>query len=265
MNQIPRPIKNILQQIKNSYPYRKPLQELSHAQFYPHHYLLGIFFNPFYFGRLNLLNHSRTMAPKIGGDILDVGCGIKPYQQLYKYKKYIGMEIDTPEMRQNKNIDVFYNGKNFPFQNASFDSVVCNQVLEHIFEPYMFLSEINRVLKENGKLFLTVPFIWDEHLQPFDYGRYSSFGLKYLMEKHGFEVLEYKKSCNGVNFFFQLINASIYKMTLKHIRHKYFYYLGTMFLTAPFTILGILLNALLPKNNDLFLDNVILVKKVKSL
>jgi len=37
---------------------------------------------------------------------------------------------------------------------------------------------------------MTAPFVWDEHSQPYNYARYSSFGLKFILEKHGFEILE---------------------------------------------------------------------------
>ena len=55
---------------------------------------------------------------------------------------------------------------------------MCNQVLEHVFNPDDFVREIARVLKPGGALLLTVPFVWNEHEQPYDYARYSSFGLR---------------------------------------------------------------------------------------
>ena len=71
--------------------------------------------------------------------------------------------------------------------------MLCNQVLEHVFNPQEFLGELGRVLARGGRLLLTVPFVWDEHEQPFDYARYSSFGLKALLEQHGFRVLQHRK------------------------------------------------------------------------
>ena len=100
----------------------------------------------------------------------------------------------------------------FPFESEQFDSVLCNQVLEHVFNPDFFISEISRVLKPSGKLLLFVPFVWDEHEQPNDYARYSSFALKFMLEKHGFRLISQIKTCADATIIFQLINAYLYKI-----------------------------------------------------
>lgn len=93
----------------------------------------------------------------------------------------------------------------------SYGGVICNQVLEHVFNPDLFLQEIFRVLKPGGKLLMTVPFVWDEHEQPWDYARYSSFGLRSLLERNGFIVDEQRKTNADARVLFQLINAYLYK------------------------------------------------------
>ena len=99
---------------------------------------------------------------------------------LFRSHEHIAARLDYP-----------VNLKQKYFQ--SFDNVVCNQVLEHVFRPEVFLLEIHRVIKPGGNMLMSVPFIWDEHEQPWDYARYSSFGLKYLLENTGFEVIEQRK------------------------------------------------------------------------
>ena len=71
----------------------------------------------------------------------------------------------TALVRQRGEADYFYDGQSFPFKGGSFDVVLTNQVLEHVFNPDVFLSEIHRVLTPDGVLLLTVPFLWDEHEQ----------------------------------------------------------------------------------------------------
>lgn len=162
----------------------------------------------------------------------------------------------------NKNADYYYDGKQFPFHEGEFDSVLSSQVLEHVFNPEVFLSEANRVLKTDGILLLTVPFVWDEHEQPHDYARYSSFGLRYLLEQNGFVILDYRKSMNDIRVIFQMMNAFTYKKTITGN-----FYLNTiiiLLLVAPFNILGEILAWILPKNNDLFLDNIVLAQKTRS-
>lgn len=133
-------------------------------------------------------------------------------------------------------------------------------MLEHVFNPDQFLGEIFRVLKPEGVTLLTMPFVWDEHEQPHDFARYSSFGIKALMEKHGFEIVEQRKSVDDIRVVFQLLNAYIYKITATRI--TWVNLLITLLLIAPFNLLGELLFAVTPRNPDLYLDNIVLAKKI---
>ena len=225
--------------------------------------ILGLFINPFYFARKGLYKNISSLAGTISGKILDVGCGQKPYEGLFRSSQYIGLEIDTPENRQNKKADYYYDGLTFPFQDHEFDGLVVNEVFEHVFNPDDFLNELNRVLKPEGRLLMTVPFCWDEHEQPNDYARYSSFGLRAIVEKHGFKVIENRKSMNDIRVIFQLLNGYLYKKTVSS--NGYLNILTAFFLIAPFTLLGELLSKILPRNNDLYLDNIILAQKMRSL
>ena len=107
---------------------------------------LGIFINPVYFACKGLHQHISALAPHIKGRVLNVGWGSKPYRSLFPASEYIGMEIAGG----NPNADCYYDGNHFPFQDGEFDSMLTSEVLEHIFNPEVFLSEINRVLKEGG-------------------------------------------------------------------------------------------------------------------
>jgi len=221
----------------------------------------GIFTNPFYLARKGLYKNIKDLSVSIIGVVLDAGCGSKPYQCLFKTEKYVGMDIEQSGHDHNlENIDVFYDGKQFPFESDYFDSVLSNQVLEHVFNPDVYLSEIHRTLKKNGHFLITVPFLWDEHEQPYDYARYSSFGLKYLLESHGFQIIETRKSVNDIRAIFQMINVYIYKKTIWARKH-YVHNLVTLILNAPFSILGEILNFILPSNDDLYLDNIIMAIK----
>ena len=78
--------------------------------------LLGIFFNPFWFARKNLLNDIKIFGKKLTGNILDIGCGTKPYKE-YLNGNYKGLEIKD-EKNDNKNIDseiLYFSGKDFTF------------------------------------------------------------------------------------------------------------------------------------------------------
>ena len=130
---------------------------------------------------------------------------------------------------------------------------------EHVFEPDIFLLEIKRVLKPNGKLLLTVPFAWDEHEQPNDFARYSSFGIKYQLEKNGFKIIKQSKSVNDIRVIFQLLNMFIFKKIKS--KNKYFNVIISVLFISWLNILGQIVSFLLPKNDDLYLDNIILAEK----
>ena len=225
--------------------------------------ILGLFFNPFYFARKGLYQNVSELVYSLNGKLLDVGCGTKPYQNICdNVNEYIGLEIDDEGNRNHSFADVFYDGKTIPFEDKKFDCLMSNQVFEHVFNPNEFLKEINRVAKIDAKLLLTVPFVWDEHEQPFDYARYSSFGLKHILNENGFEVIEHRKSNNGIEVIFQLINDYIYKTTLS--KNRYINLASMLFLMAPINILGVVFALVLPKNDDLYLDNIVLAKKVRD-
>lgn len=220
---------------------------------------VGIFVNPFYFARVGLGRAMYQLAPILKGQLLDVGCGTKPYRKMFNVDAYIGLDIDTEASRQRGDADHLYDGTSFPLADSSFDSLLCNQVLEHVFNPDEFLDEINRVLKPGGKLLLTVPFVWDEHEQPYDYARYSSFGLRALLEKHGFTILQHQKLGADATTLFQLINAYLFKITQGWPRLlKYGF---TVTVMALVNFLGVVAGKVLPDNPDLFLDHVVLAEK----
>ncbi len=225
--------------------------------------LIGLFINPFYFARKGLYQTVSSLISNLNGKLLDVGCGTKPYENICNnVNEYIGLEIDDEGNRQHKFADIFYDGKTIPCKDKEFDSILSNQVFEHVFNPNEFLKEVNRVTKMGGVFLMTVPFVWDEHEQPYDYARYSSFGLKHILSENGFEIVQHKKSNNGVEVIFQLINAYLYKITTTN-----FFYLNviiTLVLMAPINIIGLFLSKILPRNNDLYLDNIVLSTKIKN-
>ncbi|MEI3003854.1 MAG: class I SAM-dependent methyltransferase [Victivallales bacterium] len=224
---------------------------------------IGIFFNPFYLTRRALLRNIRELGKHLHGCLLDVGCGSKPYEKWIQADKYIGLEYVPDNTNYSGKADYIYDGHKFPFPDKFFDTLLSSQVLEHVFNPDEFLSEINRCLKNDGIFLLTVPFIWDEHEKPQDFGRYTSFGVRHLLQEHGFKIIEQRKTCNNIRVIFQLWNSYLFK-TLK-IKNLYLHTFCICMLTFPSNIAGILLSFCLPINPDLYLDNIILAQKIKDL
>jgi len=234
------------------------LRRIAHEQSF-HPTFWGVFVNPFFIARRGLVNAVREFAHHVHGRVLDVGCGSKPYERLFRVDQYVGLDIESAGTRARAVADHFYDGHRFPFGDACFDAVLCNQVLEHVFNPKEFLGEMHRVLKPGGRLVLTVPFVWDEHEQPFDYARYSSFGLRALVEQNGFAVERHRKINATVSVIFQLITAYLYKIIPKPL---IVHLIVCATLMAPISSLGVILSKILPDNEDLYLDQIILATKV---
>jgi SAM-dependent methyltransferase len=68
-----------------------------------------------------------------------------------------------------------------PFEDESFDAVVCTQLLEHARSPDEVVAELRRVLRRGGRFVVTVPFTYNVHGAPHDYRRWSTHGLRELL------------------------------------------------------------------------------------
>ncbi|WP_340268550.1 class I SAM-dependent methyltransferase [Sphingobium mellinum] len=125
----------------------------------------------------------RFLGPKLStlqGNLLDVGCGEMPYRTFLPADvDYVG--IDVPQagaFNMSGNDEVIpFDGNSIPFSDATFDTVLCTEVLEHSPEPALLIAEIERVLKPGGKLIATVPFSARVHYAPYDYHRFSKYAL----------------------------------------------------------------------------------------
>lgn len=126
------------------------------------------------------------------GRVVDLGCGASPYKEdiLKVADEYIGVDWEN-SFHEQRNVNVFANlAERLPFEDGFADTVVSFQVMEHLPEPDFFLSECHRILRPGGQMFLTVPFMWHVHESPYDYFRYTRYGLRYLLEKNSFVEIE---------------------------------------------------------------------------
>lgn len=116
----------------------------------------SIFINPYFIARYNLFKKIKKFSEWQDWHdkkILDVGCGIRPYEILFSNSKYTGIDIeDSGHKEEYKKVDRYFDGKNIPFNDNSFDLVICTQVIEHTLEYEYLLKEIYRVLKKRWNL-----------------------------------------------------------------------------------------------------------------
>lgn len=221
--------------------------------------IIGFFINPYFFIRRGLYRGIQSHASKFDGKLLDFGCGTKPYRDLFVVDEYMGVDIEVSGNHNgNKSVDIYYDGKELPFEDGQFDNIFSSEVFEHVFNINEVLKELNRVCKSKGKLLVTVPFVWDEHEIPYDFGRYTSYGITHLLEQHGFDVLELEKSTTYVQTVFQMWNAYIFQHILINRILKAVF---TPILITPFTILGSILSFALPSKHGFYNNNIVLAQK----
>ena len=219
----------------------------------------GVLVNPYFLTRRALWRAMAEFAPRLTGKVLDLGCGSQPYRGLFGNAQYVGMELDTEQNRAAKPADVFYDGRTIPFADEWFDGLLCTQVLEHVPTPDGLLAEMRRVLRPGGLLLLTVPFVWEEHEKPWDFARYTSFGVRDLLERNGLDVVEQHRTVPGGRAVVQLAAAAVAGRLRTGIPA-----LNTLvccLAVAPITLLGMALDAVLPAGPDLYLDNVVLARR----
>jgi len=125
------------------------------------------------------------------GKLLDLGCGMKPYQPLLgaRVQRWFGLDFESTHAGHSK-ADAYGSALKLPFKSASFDVVLCTQVLEHVTRPRKLFREVARVLKPQGLLILTVPQTTPLHEEPEDYYRFTCYGLKLLAERADLAVLQ---------------------------------------------------------------------------
>ncbi len=139
----------------------------------------------------------RRAAPRAHGRLLDVGCGDKAFEALFTpfVESYTGVEHQavfesTQASQRTAKPDVLYDGKRLPFDAASFDTVLSTSVLEHTPDPAALIAEMARVLKPDGTVILTTPFAFRLHEEPYDYYRFTPYGLAAMLERVGLHIVD---------------------------------------------------------------------------
>jgi len=138
----------------------------------------------------------KSQAAKIpeGSRVLDVGAGSAPYRNLFahcEYKTHDFAKLESEQLLDKSGysgIDYVSDILSIPVRDASFDAILCTEVLEHVPRPIDATHELARILKPGGKLILTAPLGSGLHQEPFHfYGGYTPHWYKKFLPEAGFE------------------------------------------------------------------------------
>lgn len=146
------------------------------------------------------------------GDLLDIGCGNKPYKTFFNnlLTTYTGCDITQSDMNE---VDIICPATNIPLQDNTKDTIFSTQVIEHVADHRKLLSEAYRILKPGGYIIVSGPMCWEHHEEPYDFFRFTKYGFEWLMIEAGFSVIEIKS--NGGKW------AMVGQMLLNSIRSSF--------------------------------------------
>ncbi len=131
------------------------------------------------------VNFLQELSPN--PKLLIIGSGTKGNASdlLYKSKE---IEIDGTDIYFSDLVDFVSDAHYLPIENEFYDGVLIQAVLEHVVDPPKVVSEINRILKNNGVVYAETPFMQQVHEGAYDFNRYSPLGHRYLFKK--FEMIK---------------------------------------------------------------------------
>ncbi len=203
------------------------------------------------------------------GTLVDIGCGRMPYRQklISQVNKYIG--IDHPKTstlyKGQMKPDIYADATKIPLESNYCDTAILLMVAEHLPEPQKALIEVNRILKKSGVLILSTVQNYPVHDPPYDYQRFTKYGLMNLLANSNFKIIEQKSEGNIIVLCLQYINLSLVLLLKKIIYKKP---LGLFALTIlPFvTLICVILNLLslpfiLIKQDSFALTHTFVAKK----
>jgi SAM-dependent methyltransferase len=148
--------------------------------------------------------------------VLDIGCGNKPYEDFFAGCQYTGVDI-TPTGALP---DIIGDSMALPIKDSLADIVFTSQVIEHVPDPFSMIRECFRILKPGGILILTGPFYGPLHEEPYDFFRFTKYGLEHLMQMAGFAHYIIRPDGGDWGQIFLSINLKI---------NKYFFPIRIMF------------------------------------
>ena len=184
------------------------------------------FLSPFFLSKHYLLKDLKKIIKKynFSGNLFDFGCGSKPYKQLFgNLSSYKG--IDFHSFSENNGFkkekpdfyfsDTYLSDFILDLPDVSFDVVTAFQVLEHHKKPNLMISEIYRITKKGGHILITAPFLGGIHEDPYDYQRYTKYGLMELFSSYDCQIIEILEQGSLFSTITMLINEYINSLVSK--------------------------------------------------
>lgn len=198
-----------------------------------------------------------TFKKYVNGRLLDAGAGRLSYRFLLEglCESYTSIDIDV----RGEAVDAVGDLQSLPLMENAFDTVFCTQVLEHVPEPQKAMDEVFRVLGKGGRAIFTVPHLAYLHNEPHDYFRYTKHGLRHMLEKSGFEIVDIVPAGGLFSFVAHIVSTIVVNLTTG------IPLLGKLFFEANklFTKVVVSLDDFFEKKKLYALNYIVIVQKPK--
>lgn len=208
----------------------------------------GTIFHPQFYAKDFAWEAVKLAEKESKGVLLDIGCGRMPYRTILlpRVKKYIGLDHPETAKLYDGEIkpDIYADAAKIPLENNSVDTVLMLMVLEHLEDPQKVLKEIKRILKPKGSFIFSTVQMYPVHDAPFDYFRYTRFGLQKLVETSGFTTKKIVSQGSFWKFWGLSLNVFLFQTILLLAKKKTTILLALL-LILPFYLVSVLMNILM--------------------
>ena len=166
--------------------------------------------------RLEALSRELQLPPE--PRILDYGCADVPYRHFFPAAaEFVAADLPgnphaTLELRPDTTV---------PVEDATFDALISTQVLEHVADPALYLSECFRVLRPGGRMLLSTHGVFVYHPDPVDYWRWTCAGLRKVVEAAALEVVRFEGMIGLAATGLQLVQDATYYHLPRPLRHAF--------------------------------------------
>lgn len=127
------------------------------------------------FFQLLLKEHSRPLVLVIGGSTVGEG--------MEDVLSFSSVQFIESDVSFGPRTALICDGHDLPFDEATFDAVVAQAVLEHVVDPHQCVEEIHRVLKADGLVYAETPFMQQVHAGRYDFTRFTHLGHRRLFRR----------------------------------------------------------------------------------
>lgn len=135
--------------------------------------------------------YQQAVATFARGACADVGCGAAPLYCVYRDRASDVFWVDWQRSPGGVELDLAHDlNEPFPLADATFDTIIATDVIEHLREPEVFFREAARLLRPGGHLIIGAPFLYWIHEEPHDYHRYTRYRLEQLCRVCGLTVAQ---------------------------------------------------------------------------